>query len=396
VAEVWKDPDVARVIVLSIDKHYGDVHAVRDLSLEVSEGQLVALLGPSGCGKTSTLKMIAGLEDITSGDLFFDDRRMNDVPPEERDIAMVFEDYSLYPRMNVSDNISFPLRIRRVPESQRRQRLKEMLDLLELQNVAGAHVRELGGGQQQRVAIARALVREPAVLLFDEPLSHLDAELKVRLRNEIRWLQQRNQVTSVLVTHDQAEALALADSVAVMHLGELHQFGSPEDVYRRPSDVFVAGFIGEPPMNFFPCRLDVSDGTVTARAEGLSVGLTTERSKALLDSDPDLSRSHILGIRPEDLRIARPEHDVPCGDGAVFFSEWRGDHQVVLVSKPGGSEHWLTLLATGHHRLPVGERLSIATDSNLVHLFDGETKRNLVLSSPRREPSRPTVPVQAG
>jgi ABC-type sugar transport system ATPase subunit len=264
---------MATLSVRSLCKDYGGVVAVREVSLDVAEGHLVALLGPSGCGKTSTLKMIAGLEDITSGELVFDGKVMNDVPTEQRDVAMVFEDYSLYPRMDVSQNILFPLKIRGLPPPERQRRLEEMLETLELGDVARTHVRELSGGQQQRVAIARALVREPSILLFDEPLSHLDAELKVRLRNQIRWLQQRKGVTSVLVTHDQAEALALADAVAVMNIGELRQFGIPEDVYRHPQDMFVAGFIGEPPMNFITCHLEVLGPKVTVRGDGVLTSL---------------------------------------------------------------------------------------------------------------------------
>lgn len=389
---------MARVILRSINKQYGRVHAVRDVSLEVGEGKLVALLGPSGCGKTSTLKMIAGLEDITSGDLFFNERRMNDVPPEDRDIAMVFEDYSLYPRMNVSQNVLFPMRVRGVPTAERRRRLEEALELLELEGVAEASVRELSGGQQQRVAIARALVREPEVLLFDEPLSHLDADMKVRLRNQIRWLQQRKQVTSVLVTHDQAEALALADAVAVMHMGELHQFGSPEDVYRRPADTFVAGFIGEPPMNLLSAELEVAQGAVIARADGLTISFEGEKVRALLTRGIDPGRQYILGIRPEDLSIVPGEGEVPCGHGEVFFSEWRGEHQVVLISKPEGREHWLTVLTSDEIRVSEEEAVTLAVNPGVVHVFDAETQRNVLVEAPSPAPtdSGLTETVQAG
>jgi ABC-type sugar transport system ATPase subunit len=385
---------MARLTLRSVWKTYGQLPAVKGVSLEVDEGQLIALLGPSGCGKTSTLKMVAGLEDVSSGHLYFDDRLMNHVAPENRDVAMVFEDYSLYPRMNVAQNIVFPLRIRGMGAAERRRRVEEMLELLELRDVATASVRELSGGQQQRVAIARALVREPAVLLFDEPLSHLDHELKVRLRNQIRWLQQRKSVTSVLVTHDQAEALALADMVAVMHLGELRQYGTPFEVYRRPHDMFVAGFIGEPPMNFLPCRLEVSDGVVRAEAEGYSVALRGGPSAALLDSGLDPARSFVLGVRPEDLHIASGEGEA-CGRGEVFFSEWRGEYQVLLISKPGVTAHWLTLLAPPDASFPIGEAVPLTTDPDAVHIFDAETQRNVAveLGDGRREAE--TAPSEA-
>jgi ABC-type sugar transport system ATPase subunit len=370
---------MARLILRDLSKNYGEVEAVRGVSLEVDEGQLIALLGPSGCGKTSTLKMIAGLETITSGELHFDDRLMNQIAPEDRDVAMVFEDYSLYPRMNVSKNITFPLRIRGVPPTEQRRQLDEMLDLLELRHVAKANVRELSGGQQQRVAIARALVREPAVLLLDEPLSHLDAELKVRLRNQIRYLQQRRNVTAVLVTHDQAEALALADLVAVMHLGELRQFGPPEEIYRRPHDMFVAGFVGEPPMNLIPCRLEAAGQTVTARAEGLTIALPDDTSKGLLEASLDLSARYVVGIRPEDLVIVDDAAAGVWGHGEVFFSEWRGEYQVTLVSRPDGTEHWLTLLAPADQVLETGRRVALSGDPALVHVFDAETEKNVVV-----------------
>jgi ABC-type sugar transport system ATPase subunit len=301
--------------------------------------------------------------------------------------------------MNVSKNITFPLRIRGVPPAEQRRQLDEMLDLLELRHVAKANVRELSGGQQQRVAIARALVREPAVLLLDEPLSHLDAELKVRLRNQIRYLQQRRNVTAVLVTHDQAEALALADLVAVMHLGELRQFGPPEDIYRRPHDMFVAGFVGEPPMNLVPCRLEATGSTLTARADGLAVELPADTGKRLLDADLDLSRRYVVGIRPEDLVIAEDPAAPVWGRGEVFFSEWRGEYQVTLVSRPGGAEHWLTLLAPADRALEIGRGVALSGDPALVHLFDAETEKNVaveLLSGPATPAREPGQVVRAG
>lgn len=368
---------MASLTLRSVNKRYGDVHAVKDIDFHAPQGDLVALLGPSGCGKTSTLKMIAGIEDITSGDVLFEDRRMNDIPTENRDIAMVFEDYSLYPRMNVAQNIAFPMRIRGVPTRERQRRLGEMLELLELENVATAGVRDLSGGQQQRVSIARALVRDPEILLFDEPLSHLDAELKIRLRNEIGSLQQQKAVTSVLVTHDQAEAMALADSIAVMHLGELHQFGTPEEVYRWPSDMIVAGFIGEPAMNFVRgVTLEVSDELVILHGDDLVLTLPADRSHSLITSHLDLSESFVLGVRPEDLSLCSPESDRARGRGEVFFSEWRGEYQVVLLTKPGSQNPWLTVLTDESLAVNAGDLVGVDVDSARVHLFD-EDDRNL-------------------
>ena len=368
---------MASLTLRSVNKRYGDVHAVKDVSFHVAQGELVALLGPSGCGKTSTLKMIAGLEVITSGDVLFEDRRINDVPTEDRDIAMVFEDYSLYPRMNVAQNIAFPMRVRGLPAKERENRLAETLELLELGNVASANVRELSGGQQQRVSIARALVRDPEVLLFDEPLSHLDAELKIRLRNEIGSLQQQKAVTSVLVTHDQAEAMALANRIAVMHFGTLHQFGSPEEVYRWPNDIFVAGFIGEPPMNFVSnIGLSESDGRVTVDGGGLTCELLPDKSRSLLTSGLDLSVRFVLGIRPEDVLLCAPESDRASGQGDVFFSEWRGEYQVVLLTRPASQDPWLTVLTDEALVVNVGDRVGVRIEPAGVHLFD-ENERNV-------------------
>jgi ABC-type sugar transport system ATPase subunit len=370
---------MATLTLRSVNKRYGDVHAVKDTSFHVDQGNLVALLGPSGCGKTSTLKMIAGLEEITSGDLLFNDRRMNDVPTEDRDIAMVFEDYSLYPRMNVAQNIAFPMRVRGVPAKERERRLTEMLKLLELENVATARVRDLSGGQQQRVSIARALVRDPEILLFDEPLSHLDAELKIRLRNEIGSLQQQNAVTSVLVTHDQAEAMALAHNVAVMHLGTLHQFGTPEEVYRWPKDIFVAGFIGEPPMNFVKnSELEVSDRRIVVHADGLMFDLLHDQAHALTTTAADLSGRFVLGVRPEDLSLCSPESGRANGRGEVFFSEWRGEYQVVLLTKPGSQDPWLTVLTEEALVVNVGDRVGLEVEPARVHLFDSEERNVFV------------------
>jgi ABC-type sugar transport system ATPase subunit len=358
-----------------VSKRYGQVEAVRDLSLDASDGELIALLGPSGCGKTSTLKMVAGLEDITEGAIYFDDRRVNEVRPEERNVAMVFEDYSLYPRMSVYDNVAFPLRVRRFNERDVEKRVMRLLETLELAELRKSGVLDLSGGQQQRIAIARALVREPALLIFDEPLSHLDAELKGRLRAEMRWLQQERGVTSVLVTHDQAEAMAMADRIAVMNLGVLHQFATPHEIYRSPADLFVADFIGEPPMNVLEAEVEHREDGVVLRAPGLELDLGT-RGPPMQSLLGDRERVKI-GIRPEHARL-----DGATNGGGfaadVFFKEWLGDYQVVLLSEPDLQDHWFTLLTPPEVSVRIGERVRFVVDVSGVNLFDVETGKNIV------------------
>ena len=362
---------MAGVVLEHVVKRYGDVLAVDDVSLEIQQGELIALLGPSGCGKTSTLKMMAGLESITDGNILIEDRRVNDLKPEDRDVAMVFEDYSLYHRMNVVQNVAFPLRIRKVPRSEIQKRVGDMLELLELTDVAYSRVQDLSGGQQQRVAIARALVREPALLLLDEPLSHLDADMKVRLRTEIRWLQQERNVTAVLVTHDQAEALALADRIAVMDKARIHQYAPAEEVYERPADRIVAGFVGEPPMNFLECSLEARDGNVVARAKTVTVDLGPVGQDAVA-SEVDYSREFVLGIRPEHISISNGDTDTGSIAAEVFFSEWLGTERLLMLAEPGGSEHWITALVPGDSPAREGQEISVVLDSRYVVVFDAD------------------------
>jgi ABC-type sugar transport system ATPase subunit len=369
---------MATLALRDLAKTYaGDVEAVKAMSLAVEEGKLLALLGPSGCGKTSTCKMIAGLETITSGDLVFDSQRVNDLEPERRNVAMVFEDYALYPRMNVFDNVAFPLKVRGVPRAEIRSQVTQMLEKLELTPIAKSRVNELSGGQQQRISIARALVRQPAVLILDEPLSHLDSDLKARLRAEIRWLQQERGVTGVLVTHDQAEAMAMADEIAVMHQGELHQCAAPHDVYDHPADMFVAGFIGEPPMNFVPGRLVRAVDGLRFVSEGLEVTLPADTGAALAGAMSAAEREVVMGLRPEHGELAGPGGGDVSAE--VFFSEWFGTHQVVMLSRPGRGDHWLTVIAEFDRQLRAGDAVRITVDARRMSFFDPVTERNLLL-----------------
>ncbi len=362
---------MAAIRLERVGKSYGAVEAVRDLTLEIRAGELIALLGPSGCGKTSTLKMISGVEEVSRGEIYFDDRPVTHLAPGARNIAMVFEDYALYPRMTARENIAFPLRVRGRTRGDIRRHVERVADMLHVTELLDKSVAELSGGQQQRIAIGRALVRDPTAVLLDEPLSHLDAELKAELRAELKRLQKDTGVTAILVTHDQVEALAMADRVAVMDGGRLQQVASPEVLYEQPASVFVAGFIGEPAMNLLPAVL------AGGPAPSLRLGphaLPLPRALLTRLEAAGAPGTVLFGIRPEAIRIARTDHPgwLP---GEVFFRESRGDHGVVLVRV----DDLLLHVETGaefHARLD--ETVHCAVDTAAGHFFDPDSGRNLL------------------
>jgi multiple sugar transport system ATP-binding protein len=276
----------------NVSKHFGDTRVVDDLSLELRDGEFVVLLGPSGCGKTTTLRMLAGLESVTSGEIFIDGGRINDVPTQHRDLAMVFQSYALYPHMTIAENIGYPLRVRKIAGAERAERVKRVAAMLEIEALLERKPRQLSGGERQRVALARAIVREPRAYLMDEPLSNLDARLRVQMRGELKRLQHQLGTTTIYVTHDQAEAMTLASRVAVMKKGRLQQFDTPMNIYNHPANRFVAEFVGSPSMNFVAGQIDnemfVSDS--------LRIQLTPSQLSELS------GRSRVtLGIRPEHL-----------------------------------------------------------------------------------------------
>ena len=274
--------------------------AVKDLSLEIAEAELLVLVGPSGCGKTTALRMIAGLEDISSGDLYIGEQRVNDVLERDRDIAMVFQNYALYPHMTVAQNIAFSLKLQRRPKHEIKQRVQDTAKLLGLEELLDRKPKQLSGGQRQRVAMGRAIIRQPQVFLMDEPLSNLDAQLRVHMRGEIEALQKRLGVTTVYVTHDQVEAMTMGDRVAVLRAGELQQVDTPTNVYDRPANLFVAGFIGSPPMNLARGTIDAVDGDLVARLGSATVTIPADlRDERGLASW--VGREVVVGIRPEDL-----------------------------------------------------------------------------------------------
>jgi ABC-type sugar transport system ATPase subunit len=359
---------MASIAFKSVSKRYGEVDAVKQLELSCTSGEMLALLGPSGCGKSTTLKMAAGIEHVSAGEIYFGERPVTRLSPGERNIAMVFEDYALYPRMTVWENVAFPLKIRGLSGQPAAQRIGEVLDLLGLRALADRNVKGLSGGAQQRVAIGRALVRDPELILFDEPLSHLDADQKVQLRAEIKRLQKLRQVTSILVTHDQTEAIAMADRIAVMNHGVLQQVGAPQDLYERPANLFVANFIGEPPMNLLPV---IVEGT---RLQGLGWSLAIDDRRAAMLAGR-CGASVIAGIRPEHINL-RSVGENDEARGKITYRECRGDIDVVTLLL-GDSDSTVVAETPGPSIWRPGDNVTLGIAVDQIHLFDEQSGRNL-------------------
>jgi multiple sugar transport system ATP-binding protein len=349
-------------------KDYDQVRTVHGIDLEIADGEFVVLVGPSGCGKSTTLRMIAGLETVTDGEILIGGRRVNGLPPGERDIAMVFQNYALYPHLSVADNITFGLRLRKTPREDVRRRLAETAALLELAPLLGRKPRQLSGGQRQRVAMGRAIIRNPRVFLFDEPLSNLDAQLRVQMRAEIKQLHTKIPTTTIYVTHDQVEAMTLADRVVVMNGGRIEQIADPQDLYLKPATRFVAGFIGSPGMNFLPVTIEAASGAPAAR---LATGALIPLRQSMDQLAP--GRRLLLGVRPEHFRLA--------GDGAEPASGSELDVELSLV-EPLGMEtlvHFavadVPAVARIHPdaRLRAGNRVKLHVAVERLHLIDPET-----------------------
>jgi multiple sugar transport system ATP-binding protein len=329
---------MADVSFSQVTKVYPDgTTAVRDLTLQIDDGQLVVLVGPSGCGKTTVLRMVAGLEDVSGGEIRVDGRVVNDVDPSERDVAMVFQTYALYPHMTVGQNIGFPLKIAKLPRDEQERRVRDVARLLGLDSELNRRPRQLSGGQRQRVAMGRAIVRQPQVFLMDEPLSNLDASLRFQMRAEIANLQQRVGVTTIYVTHDQVEAMTIGSRVAVMRRGELLQFGEPQEIYDRPQDLFVARFVGSPPMNLIEGEL-ARDGGYAVSIAGREIPLDAVETADRGALDPYVGRSVVVGFRPERLEDAAVASDVPADrriSGTVTLRETLGSDVLVHFEVEG-------------------------------------------------------------
>lgn len=366
---------MARVLLKKVTKKFNDVVAVKDVNLEIKDQEFVVLVGPSGCGKTTTLRMIAGLEEITEGEIYIDDDLVNDIPPKDRNIAMVFQNYALYPHMKVYDNMAFGLKLRGIPKKQVDERVHEAAEILGLSDLLDRYPKQLSGGQRQRVAVGRAIVRHPKVFLMDEPLSNLDAKLRVQMRAQLQSLHKRLNATVVYVTHDQVEAMTLGQRIAVILNGELQQVESPLSVYGKPSNRFVAGFIGSPPMNFIKGTIGKKGELYTFECEGFKIDVPAEVDHLL---EEYVGKEVVFGMRPEDI------WDLPSSDwikdkiildSVVDFREIIGSEtflyvhvgKVPLVTRVGG----LCDAATG-------SVFKIAINLSKVHFFDPESQKAII------------------
>jgi multiple sugar transport system ATP-binding protein len=339
-------------------KRFGEFNAVKDLSLEIADGEFMVLVGPSGCGKTTSLRMIAGLEEISDGALKIGDRVVNDVAPKDRDIAMVFQSYALYPHMSIYDNMAFGLKLRKLPKAQIDQRVKEAARILNLENLQ-KKPRELSGGQRQRVALGRAIVREPAVFLMDEPLSNLDAKLRVQTRAEIARLHQRLGTTTVYVTHDQVEAMTMGTRIAVMDKGELQQVGAPQDLYDSPRNLFVAGFIGSPSMNFVNVERDGD----SVKGDGMAFPIPS-RYRGGMDGTTKL----VAGFRPEHLDLGDMANAATIRAKADVV-EFLGDEELLHVTVQGHDGDVVAVVSS-EHRVKPGDIVDLKLPLEKLHLFD--------------------------
>ena len=360
---------MALVSIRSVNKVYdGGVHAVKNVDLEIRDKEFMVFVGPSGCGKTTTLRMVAGLESITSGDIAIGDVVVNQLPPMDRDIAMVFQNYALYPHMSVFHNMAFGLKMRKFEKSEIDKRVRDAALILGIENLLDRKPRQLSGGQRQRVALGRAIVRHPQVFLFDEPLSNLDAKLRVQMRVELKKLHERLGTTAIYVTHDQVEAMTLGDRVVVMKDGIVQQVGEPLELYNTPANRFVAGFIGSPAMNFADVTLNASNGKLWAEAPGIKIGVPAPLAARVNGT----SGKATMGVRPEDLHVAGPADPAElCFEVEVEVVEQLGS-EILLDTRAGNS----TFVASVDPmlRTKVHERLRLAINPNRLHLFDAATE----------------------
>ena len=352
---------MAPVNINKAGKHYGNFEALKGVSVDIADGEFVVLVGPSGCGKSTLLRMIAGLEEISSGEIGIGNRVVNDLPPKERDIAMVFQNYALYPHMTVAENMAFSMTLKNAGKAEIETRVKPAAEILGLSAYLDRYPRQLSGGQRQRVAMGRAIVRDPQVFLFDEPLSNLDAKLRVSMRTEIKNLHQRLTTTTVYVTHDQIEAMTMADKIVVMQDGRVEQIGAPLELYDRPNNLFVAGFIGSPAMNMLTGRLDTNDATKFVTGDGTVLPVSGSRPEAL-------GRALVYGARPEAIVLGG---DIPL---QVIVIEPTGSESQVL-GRIGSTD--VTCVFRERVTARPGEVIPVSIDPKAVHLFDAGTGQRL-------------------
>ena len=358
---------MAKVLLRNLTKKFDDVVAVKNVNLEIDDREFVVLVGPSGCGKTTTLRMIAGLEEITEGEIFVNDRMVNDIAPKNRNIAMVFQSYALYPHMKVFDNMAFGLKMRKVPKETRQKQVQKAANILGIEELLNRKPKQLSGGQRQRVALGRAIVRDPDVFLFDEPLSNLDAKLRVQMRVELKKLHERLEATVVYVTHDQVEAMTMGDRIVVMNDGIVQQVGSPLDLYNRPANRFVAGFIGSPAMNFIPCRLVEKNSRFHLDTGDFKISLPEAMALQVSSSS---ETEFIFGIRPEHFQQKYFENDrskdLPTIRATVNVIETLGKETFLDLST---GAHTLTALLDGDSEVKPHENIELVPNMDKIHLF---------------------------
>ncbi len=363
---------MASVTYDHVYKRFGDMVAVNDMNIHIEDKEFLVLVGPSGCGKTTALRLLAGLEEISEGQIRIGDRVVNDVAPKDRDIAMVFQSYALYPHLSVYDNMAFGLKLRKTPKEEIKRRVHEAAEILGIQDLLDRKPRQLSGGQRQRVAVGRAIVREPKVFLFDEPLSNLDAKLRVAMRAEISKLHQRLQTTFIYVTHDQVEAMTMATRIAVINKGILQQIDNPQNLYDRPDNLFVAGFIGSPAMNFFPAKLRKDSGRLFVESEGFAIPIPPEKAQPYFAYE---GKNVIFGIRPENIH---DPHFTPSNihsenvEALVDVTELMGNE--IFLHMVSGKNNFVARIDP-RSKLRVGEKAQLAFDMDSFHIFDAETEK---------------------
>jgi multiple sugar transport system ATP-binding protein len=353
---------MASVVIRDVRKAFGLTPVIHGVSITIDDGQFVVLVGPSGCGKSTLLRMIAGLENITAGELSIGNRVVNDLPPKERDVAMVFQNYALYPHMTVAANMAFSMRLRGAPKDEIEKRVARAAEILGLSQLLERFPRQLSGGQRQRVAMGRAIVRDPQVFLFDEPLSNLDAKLRVQMRTEIKELHQRLKTTTIYVTHDQIEAMTMADKIVVMHDGRVEQIGAPLELYDRPQNLFVAGFIGSPAMNFLR-------GSIRANGKLEFQGPGAARLPLAAAPQGSDGRAAVYGVRPEHFTLADDG-----ADAMIQVVEPTGS-EIQIIARMGDSD--ITAAFRERHPFKPGDKIRLKPDPRLVHLFDADTGQRL-------------------
>ncbi len=366
---------MAKVRLKNVFKVFGKVEAVKNFNLDIGDGEFVILVGPSGCGKTTTLRSIAGLEEVTSGEIYIGDRLVNDVPPKNRDIAMVFQNYALYPHMNVYKNMSFGLRLRKIPRPEIDKIVRRTADLLGIGELLDRKPKELSGGQRQRVALGRAIVRDPHVFLFDEPLSNLDAKLRITMRAELLDLHQRLKTTSIYVTHDQLEAMTMADRIVVMNEGIIQQVDIPQKVYDHPVNRYVAGFIGSPSMNFLPCKVVKGNGDLYAVNKSYRLRIPQDKTKFLTDY---IGKEVILGIRPEHINakdaVIRKYDPKSIFQASIWVVEPLGSEKLAHIKS---GKHILVTRLDPHIDLKPGDEAEFVVKMDFIHIFDKETEKTI-------------------